>query len=131
MYFGARRFHFDGVHEGWERQAFIVGCLSQKEDRIVLWTVQTLSNYVIYDVHKTVMLKTSDIFCFALYVIPDYWGRLWMLYSVMDAVQCNPVGTIPSVTDRQTFWPVLGPVCKLFCVGGCRHRVFSIQNSAS
>jgi len=26
-----------------------------------------------------------------------------MLYSVMDAVQCNPVGTIPSVTDRQTF----------------------------
>lgn len=41
----------------------------------------------------------------ALYVIPNQWGRLklWMLYSVMDDVQCNPVGTIPSVTDQQTF----------------------------
>jgi len=62
MYFGARRCHFGGVHEGWERQAFTVGCLPQKEGRSALWTVQTLSTSIIYGVHKTIFVKTSDIF---------------------------------------------------------------------
>jgi hypothetical protein len=53
MYIGARRYHFFDVHEEWERQAFTVGCLRQKEGRNVLWAVQILSNSVIYDVHKT------------------------------------------------------------------------------
>jgi len=59
-YFGARRCHFDAVHEGWERQAFTVGCLLQKEGRSALWAVQTLSNIVIYGVHNTVFVKTRD-----------------------------------------------------------------------
>jgi len=62
MYFGARRCNFGGVHEGWDRQAFTVGCLPQKEGRSALWTVQNLSNSVIYGVHKTIFVKTSDIF---------------------------------------------------------------------
>lgn len=64
MYFGARRCYFGGVHEGWGRQAFTVGCLPRKEGRSALWTVQTLSNSIMYGVHvhKAIFVKTSDIF---------------------------------------------------------------------
>jgi hypothetical protein len=57
MYIGARRYHLFDVHEEWERQAFTIGCLSQKEGRTALWTVQILSNSVIYDVHKTIFFN--------------------------------------------------------------------------
>jgi hypothetical protein len=65
---------------------------------------------------KTLLVESSS---------SSHRPKLWMLHMY------NPVGTVPSPTDSQTFPPVLGFVFQLFYVGGCWHHVLNIQNLTS